>query len=70
MMVFRLFYAMRIALLNSHMFDSTKVQSVATLNKINIGALTKENMRLIMRTFMGDYSELERWGGGVFFILK
>jgi len=44
------------------MFDSTKVQSVATLNKINIGALTKENMRLIMRTFMGDYSELERWG--------
>jgi len=55
MMVFRLFYAMRIALLNSHMFDSTKVQSVATLNKINIGALTKENMRLIMRTFMGDY---------------
>jgi len=54
-MVLRIVYMLRIFMLHSHMFDSTKVQSVATLNKINIGALTKENMRLIVRTFMGDY---------------
>ena len=45
---------MRVFLLQSRMFASTKVQSVATLNKINSGALTNENIRLILRSFMGE----------------
>ena len=47
-------HAVRVFLLQSRMFASTKVQSVATLNKINIGALTSENIRLILRSFMSE----------------
>ena len=31
------------------------MQAIATLNKISIGALTNENIRLILRVLVGEY---------------
>ena len=57
-MVLRLIFAFRVVILHSHVFDSTKVQSIANLNKINIGALSSENIRLIIRVFMSEAGDV------------
>lgn len=54
-MILRIFYTFRVVMLHSHLFDSPKVQAIATLNKISIGALTNENIRLILRVLVGEY---------------
>ena len=58
MMVIRVVFAFRVVILHSHVFDSTKVQSIANLNKIKLGALSSENIRLIIRVFMSEAGDV------------
>lgn len=55
-MVLRLVYTTRYFLLKSSLFGSTKVETVASLNKINTGGLTAENRRLIYRSYMNEFA--------------
>lgn len=51
----RLFYLDRFFILQSAMYSNTTTETVATLNQINFGALTKESKRLIGRNYMTQY---------------
>lgn len=56
LMLARLLYIFRIFIVNSRVFYSTKVETVASLNKISTGQLTYENIRLIVRSTMERYA--------------
>lgn len=55
-MLARLAYIGRIFIVTSRVFYSTKVETVASLNKISTGQLTYENIRLIVRSCMERYA--------------
>ena len=52
LMLTRLGYIFRIFIVTSRVFYSTKVETVASLNKISTGQLNYENIRLIIRSCM------------------
>jgi len=48
-------YLDRLFILNSEMYSNTTTETVATLNQINFGALSKESKRLIFRNYMSQF---------------
>ena len=48
----RIFYALRGLVVRHELFYSTKVQTVANLNRFSIGKISYENVRLIVRSLM------------------
>ena len=54
-LLLRFMYVDRFFILQSAMYSNTTTETVATLNQINFGALTKESKRLIFRNYMCQY---------------
>ena len=50
LMIFRIPYALRVVIVSNELFYSTKVQTVANLNRFSIGMISYENFGLIIRS--------------------
>ena len=50
LMELKIYYALRVFIVMNELFYSTKVQTVANLNRFSIGVLSKENVGLIVRS--------------------